>query len=787
MFIGMYPGYQEEKKGKPFAGRSGKLLREVLTDVGFKEEELYFSNILKCRLKDEKGEQREPTSQEMKLCGKFCLEEIKDNQPKLVVLMGDTPLKYFFNRSPLSKYRGMALSKGDYQFFITYNPAYISRQKEDSEDTKFWKRDFETVFRLFKGLKSPKDENIEKVVCCSYEDMDRCFDRLLSGADRYVLDIESWAPGKSKEKKALDPWAPGFIVSMISFSFYSNEKWNVFCVPLEHPESKLNLETTLKILKSNFEKLKDRKIKLIGQNIKWDLKVLEKHFGLVVEPLYFDTMVTHSLLVGKKSGHSLERMSIDYLGADSYKEILRQQLNSGELAPLSGLANMNMDDCINTLKLEPIFEKRLKTMAEEQRRFNHNGYGWDVWRYHNEIIIPGMKVLKKAELRGMPADLYYVKDLESQLGEEIQSIKGKIFSYPEFVNHQELKLTSPYDLNEILFNLFKFNPSGGRKNKVGYSVDKEALDNLSKVYQHPILNDLQELKLLTKLQNTYVTPYIKEHIKSDGRVHGTFNLHISMTGRLSMEDPNLQNLPVRIGDLILRMFKVADGWYILYADFSQMELRVVSAYAKDLKMIEAWEKNVDIHLQTASEVYGVPLDQVTAKQRQDAKSINFGIIYGMTAEGLAEALGIDVEEASKYLEAYLDTYSGIRGYMADRIREYKDNGYVETLFKRRIYISGRDESHNERRAINSPIQGTASDINQLAAIEIDKIIESRKMRMGLMDLIHDSQVYEVPEDELEEAKKIVKGTMEGVQLEFMRGIPLKVDIGVGKTLGDAKV
>jgi len=1147
MFIGMYPGPQEERKGRPFAGKSGKLLRETLEEIGFKDEEMWFSNILKCRLKDEKGEQRDPTIQEMKQCGRFCLEEIKEVTPKLIVLMGDTPLKYFFNKPAVSKFRGMTLSKGDYKFFITYNPAYVDRQKEDSEDRNFWKRDLKTVFDLFKGVKKSKNENVEKLICLTYEDVDRCFNRLLSEVDRYVLDIESWAPGNLKEKKALDPWAQGFIVETVSFSFYSGDKWNAFCVPLEHPESKLELVETLKILKAYFEKLKEKGIKLIGQNIKWDLKVLEKHFGLVVEPLYFDTMVAHSLLSGKKSGHSLERMSIDYLGVDSYKEVIRQQLVLEKLAPLNELADMNMDDCINTLKLEPIFEKGLESIAAEQRK-SRNGNGWDIVRYHNEIIIPGLTVLKKAELRGIPADLDYVKDLESQLESEIISLKEKIFSYPELFGKQDLKLTSPYDLNEILFDLFKFAPLS-RKNFVGYSVDKAAFSQLNVVYKHPVLTDIQEFTLLTKLKGTYVTPYIKKHIKSDGRVHGKFNQHIAMTGRLSGEDPNLQNLPVRIGDLILKIFKVSDGWYVLYADFclsgdtkieclggsktisevvseinsgkelysycyrfdkdriglskivagkktgvgkevwevkldngekvvatpehpfmlsngqyirlqnlkpgdslmpfyskfskkdknnkvvyrsiktcsaiggsspyisehrlvaldimgytketlknraihhvdgcgvhnlpsnlrvmpqsehfsvhrklepsekvkptrrgkwtqslegkkvlsklvrnswaklsdserewrgdrisdsvqgtrygrdnanwrggkviewrchycgrsemvysytarrrkycnvtcyhlasrktkpyvsefrsvlvsghhcnsstgkdywvgtftrryrksnhkvvsisklgvsdvfnitvegshnfalsagvvvknSQMELRVVSSYARDLKMMEAWEKDIDIHSQTYSEMYGIPLEEVTKRQREEAKGINFGIIYGMQDEGLAEALGIDVSEAHIKRETYLNTYSGIRGYMDDRIKEYKSQGYVETLFKRRIYISGRDEGHNERRAINSPIQGTASDINQLAAIELDRIIESRKMRMGLMDLIHDSLVYEVPEDELEDAKKLIKDTMEGLKLDFMRGVPLKVAIGVGKSLGDAKV
>jgi len=212
----------------------------------------------------------------------------------------------------------------------------------------------------------------------------------------------------------------------------------------------------------------------------------------------------------------------------------------------------------------------------------------------------------------------------------------------------------------------------------------------------------------------------------------------------------------------------------------------VAAAGHDSKMIEAFRRGEDIHLSTAATVHGIPLNQVTPKQRQDAKAINFGIIYGITDEGLADGLDIELSDAHAMREDYLNTYHGVKDYMEARRRDYRERGYVETLFGRRVYIFGPDESHNERRAINTPIQGTASDINQKSSIEIDHIIESRNYRMGGVDVIHDAQVYEVPEDEIEEGRSMVKDTMEGLDLSFMRGVPLKVDIGIGKDLGSAK-
>jgi len=339
-------------------------------------------------------------------------------------------------------------------------------------------------------------------------------------------------------------------------------------------------------------------------------------------------------------------------------------------------------------------------------------------------------------------------------------------------------------LQEILYGIFKFQV--GRETKTGFSVDKPEIERLYKDTGHPFLADLLDYKLLEKLHGTYIEPYLEHHVKSDGRVHGTFNQHVAVTGRLSSSNPNLQNLPVRVGSIILRMFICDPGWKLLLADYNQIELRVLAAAAKDSKMIEAFASGLDIHRATASWRFKVGYDEVTKEQRQESKSTNFGIVYGMTKYGLAEQLGVEPDEAETSLNAYLNLFSGVKDYMDRRIWEYETYGYVKTLFGRRIYIKGPNEEHNKRRAINGPIQGTATDINLLALNKCDEIIQEGGYKFGPINTIHDAGAYETPEEELELATNIVKTTMEGLQFDFMNGIPLKVDISVGDNLGEAK-
>lgn len=778
MIVGAYPDFKETSEGRPFVGAGGIFLKNTLTKLNFLESDLYFTYILKCSSKF-----KELLKSDIKKCGEFLLEEINDIRPKLIVLLGEIPLRFFFNKKLLSS-RGLVLFKGDYKFFVTHSPEYILQESSGSEDCLRFEKDFYSIFNIFYNVISQSDKNREKFICKSIDDvkaqfleLDRVTDVMKNqdpipwGLKKVSLDIETFALKQGLEKTALDPWSEGFRVESLSISYFFGGKKKAFCVPLEHPESLLNLSEVLVILKYELE---SSKWKIIGQNIKWDLKVLLVRFGLNITSVYFDTLPAHVLIAGKQKSSGLERMSLDYLNVDPYKYIIKDK--GCEVTALNELASMNMDDCINTMMLAEIFEGNLRLLV------NPNPYP-GLWDYYCKTIIPGVSTLKKIEARGAPVDRPYLESLQKETEEKLRFLENKLYSYKE-VKDKGFNLNSNLDLQTILFKEFKF--SSGRKTKTGFSVDKHVVEFLYEKNRHPFLNDLIEFRQLSKLLSTYIDPYLKIHIKSDGRVHGNYNQHVSSTGRLSMEKPNLQNIPVRIGSLILRAFIALTGWKLVVADYNQIELRVLAASSKDPKLTEAFTLGKDIHRATASEVFNIPYNLVTSEQRQDAKSINFGIVYGQTPQGLASALGWDLNRANKFIKEYLERFHFVKEYMDKTIAEFKSKGYVLTLFGRRIYISGPNVSHNERRAINNPIQGTASDVNTLALIECDRIIESEGFKFGAINTIHDSGIYEVPDEEMEFAPDLIKEVMEKIELDFMGDIPLNVDLSIGNNLGEAK-
>lgn len=769
MFVGIQPGFEEEKKGLFFCGESGQYLQSELLKIGIDpEQDCWFTNVMKCRCVSDNNRTREPEPSEMKICGEFLKREIQQVKPKLIVLLGDSPLTFFFNKSQISRYRGLVLDKGDFKFFVTFNPAHIIREKSDSTDRRLFLQDIKRIYNIYNGVQSSDSRKVEKKICRNRDEVKNALNDL-GMAYRLSLDIETYAPKHPDIKKtALDPFAPGFLITTLSLSFKIGDLKKAYCFPLEHPQSSLVLEETLEMLKEFF------KVKrfIVGQNIKFDLKCLLVHFGMNIKCDVFDVLNAHTNLVGTYGAHNLERLSLDYLGVDPYKHVLGSKEDKGSvMVDLEPLASMNMDDCINTLDLAILFEEDLKKE--------------NLHSYCNNHVFPLVRPLARMEARGMKVNLDYLNNLEKDTSNQIDEILEKLQSYPE-VKDKGYKVTSNDDLQKILFEEFKFNK--GRKTKRGFATDKEVIETLAKETQHPFLSNLQDFKLLKKLHSTYILPYLKSYVKNDGRVHTIFNQHVALTGRLSSENPNLQNIPVRIGPLIMSMFITNPDWVMLLADYNQIELRVMAVASKDPRMIDAFKKGVDIHKATASEMFNIPLDQVDKKQRQDAKAINFGIIYGMTEIGLAQTLECSTDEAKIKRDTYLSRFEGVKEFMDRKIFEYKKHGYVYTMFGKKCFIKGQDENHNEKVAVNAPIQGTASDICTKALMEIDKTIEDENFDMGLIDTIHDSIALEVPPHEFNFSADLIRTIMEGVEVPFMSeaGVALKVDIDTGLNLGAAK-
>lgn len=425
---------------------------------------------------------------------------------------------------------------------------------------------------------------------------------------------------------------------------------------------------------------------------------------------------------------------------------------------------------------------KAKFIYETYNIFNEKLNNENMIELFNDIEIPLSYTLGDMEYNGVYVD----KEILNQMGIEI---KNKIFEVEkniyEIVGH-EFNISSPQQLGTVLFE--ELNLPSKKKGKTGYSTAADVLNKL--VDKHPIINMIIEYRMLTKLYNTYIEGLISS-IHPDGKVHTIYTQTLTRTGRLSSIEPNLQNIPIRYeyGKLIRKAFLPSPNSLILSSDYSQIELRVLAHMANVEALIDAFNNDIDIHTKTASDIFNVPISEVTKSMRRIAKAVNFGIIYGISGYGLSENLGISTKEASNFIEQYLNTYPGIKTYMDETIKKAHENKYVKTLFNRKRNIPELDNknymirSGAERIALNTPIQGTSADIIKIAMVEASKKLKESNMKTKMILQVHDELIFDVFKDELDMVKEIVKETMEGV---CKMSVPLKVDIEVGTDWYEAK-
>lgn len=425
---------------------------------------------------------------------------------------------------------------------------------------------------------------------------------------------------------------------------------------------------------------------------------------------------------------------------------------------------------------------KAKFIYETYNIFNEKLNNENMIELFNDIEIPLSYTLGDMEYNGVYVD----KEILNQMGIEI---KNKIFEVEkniyEIVGH-EFNISSPQQLGTVLFE--ELNLPSKKKGKTGYSTAADVLNKL--VDKHPIINMIIEYRMLTKLYNTYIEGLISS-IHPDGKVHTIYTQTLTRTGRLSSIEPNLQNIPIRYeyGKLIRKAFLPSPNSLILSSDYSQIELRVLAHMANVEALIDAFNNDIDIHTKTASDIFNVPISEVTKSMRRIAKAVNFGIIYGISGYGLSENLGISTKEASNFIEQYLNMYPGIKTYMDETIKKAHENKYVKTLFNRKRNIPELDNknymirSGAERIALNTPIQGTSADIIKIAMVEASKKLKESNMKTKMILQVHDELIFDVFKDELDMVKEIVKETMEGV---CKMSVPLKVDIEVGTDWYDTK-
>ncbi len=537
-------------------------------------------------------------------------------------------------------------------------------------------------------------------------------------------------------------------------------------IPIGHEsqEPQLNLSQVAKVLGPIFS---DRKIEKIGQNIKYDLIVLANH-GMELKGIYVDTMLASYLLNPSKRRHNLAGIAQEVLGHHmiSFKEVTEKQKRVKNFAyvPLPLARDYSCEDVHVTSLVHIALRKRLKESS--------------LWELLERVEVPLIRIIAEMEMSGILVDREGLDALSTEFSQRLYDLDKKIIR----LAGEPFNINSTKQLAEILFVKFKLPQIKKTRKKTGYSTDVDVLKELAQSHELP--QQILIYRNLSKLKSTYVDG-LKRMVNPDtGRVHTSFNQTVTSTGRLSSSDPNLQNIPVRTeeGRRIRALFIPAPGNLLLSADYSQIELRVLAHYSGDEALINAFRNNEDIHRITAAEVFSVFPELVTPEMRRAAKTVNFGIIYGISAYGLAKELGTGNKQAKEFIDRYFAKYPGVKRYIRETIEKSKEQKYVTTMLGRRRHIPDIKNrvravrEFAERTAINTPIQGTAADIIKLAMIEVDSNIQAEKMPCRLLLQVHDELIIEASEKEIKRISIMVKETMENV---VDLAVPLKVDIGWG--------
>ena len=545
----------------------------------------------------------------------------------------------------------------------------------------------------------------------------------------------------------------------MSFSCKENE---AFYIPVPQDDSKAK-ETVKKIkpLVENPASLK------VGQNMKYDIIMLAR-YGAEVRGEMFDTMVAH-YVIQPELRHNMDYLAEIYLNyrtihiEELIGEKKKGQKKMSDLTPQE-IYKYACEDADVTLKLKNILEKELQEKNDE--------------KLFREIEMPLVPVLAQMEMNGARIDTAALKNISEELSAKMQAIETEIYA----LAGTEFNISSPRQVGDILFNRLQLIEKAKKTKSGQYSTSEEVLESMR--HKHPIVEKILDYRGLKKLLTTYVDALPQLINPETGKIHTSFNQTVTATGRLSSSNPNLQNIPVRDenGREIRRAFIPDDGCLFFSADYSQIELRIMAHMSGDKGMVEAFRSGEDIHTDTAAKVYKVPAAEVTKAMRSKAKTANFGIIYGISAFGLAERMGVDRREAKELIDEYFKTYPGIKAYIEKSVDDAKRNGYAETLFHRKRFLPDIN-SHNavvrgyaERNAVNAPIQGTAADIIKVAMINIHNRLKREGLKAQMIIQVHDELDFNVPENEKEQLQAIV---MEEMQNACHMSVPLTADCGWG--------
>jgi DNA polymerase I len=672
---------------------------------------------------------------------------------KLVTLKNDVPVKVDpssfilkdVNKETLFDFlKDMEFNRLLSQAISFYGEADINIFKKETGKNKI----SEINTKLYKSILNEKDlENLIKIL-----------------NEKTVISVDT-------ETTSLNPLEADLVG--ISFSYAPNES---FYIPVGHKKIKsLKKEIVIKKIKPILE---DPSIKKVGQNMKYDF-IIFKSNGIDVEPVE-DTMLLSYTLDAGSNRHNMNTLSEIHLGHKTitYKELVgtgKKQLNFSDVN-LEEATKYAAEDADVTLRLYNFLTRRV-----DNEKLN---------KIYDVFEKPMIKLLSKLEINGIKVDDMYLKKLSKKFGERLKKIEKEIYK----VSGKEFNIGSPKQLGEIIYNDLKI--AKLKKTKKGsLATSAKILEDLATT-GHKFPNLILNWRQISKLKSTY-TDALQDHInKKTKRVHTSFLLAATNTGRLASSDPNLQNIPIKTtdGKEIRKAFIAEKDNILISADYNQIEMRILADIADVKELKKAFKNNQDIHSLTASQVFSVPINKVDDDLRRKAKAINFGIIYGITQYGLAKQIAVSNQEALEFINAYFKKFPEIKEYMNSTIKVCRKQGYVTNIFGRRIHLRGINDknfsvrSFQERAAINAPIQGSAADIIRLAMIKIDQILEKDKIPKAKMLLqIHDELIFECFQKDLVKVKKIIKDTMVSVSTSehHMFSIPLEVSINSGNNWGEA--
>ena len=658
------------------------------------------------------------------------------------------------------------------QAFLSRELATINRNAPlsfDVDNFKLKTPDNSKLSRLFKALEFrqlqrafPEPADLSQKRYQLIESREALFDLItrLQTAVLFAVDTETTSKNPMKAK----------LVGM-SFSIEPNE---AFYIPCAHdyadvPEQ-LALADILNLLKPVLE---NPGIKKVGQNIKYDWMVLERH-GVHLQGVSFDTMLASYLINPSKRAHNLDQIALDFFDHKTitYREVTRKNKKSSCFSevPIEEATPYACEDADITLMAYHLFVPMLNEMG--------------LRKLLEKVEMPLVPVLMRMEMKGVCIDDEKLRAVSRSFEHQLEEIENNIYS----LAGEKFNIKSSQQMGRILFEKLQLPVQKKTKKKTGYSTDVTVLTALAEHHELPAL--ILRHRSLAKLKSTYADALLELVNPETGRIHTSYNQTVTSTGRLSSSDPNLQNIPIRTeeGREIRKAFVPQKGWFLVSADYSQIELRILAHCSDDQILINSFINDEDIHTRTATEVFQLLPNLITPELRRQAKVINFGIIYGMSAYGLSQALGIPPKAAQIFIENYFSRYKGVKQFIENTIEEASKTKKTSTLLNRIRFLPDIDSSNRnlrlfaERAAINTPIQGTAADLIKLAMIHVDSALQKRGLKAAMLLSVHDELVLEVPPEELDEVKTLVKTVMEGV---WDLKVPIKANVACGKNWTEA--